>query len=83
MSIKNAWDKNQKSIQEEGSQHPNVIRSISTLSTGDKVLHTIFGKGIVVETESYLNDTRVTVAFSDGNGIKNLLLSVAPLKKVQ
>lgn len=83
MSIKNAWDKNQKSIQEEGSQHPNVIGSISTLSTGDKVLHTIFGKGIVVETESYLDDTRVTVAFSDGNGIKNLLLSVAPLKKVQ
>ncbi len=49
------------------------------LGVGDKVSHTFFGNGIVVDVKGGV----VTVAFEDpGVGVKKLALSVAPLKKL-
>lgn len=50
------------------------------ISKGDRVSHTIFGNGIVVD----LTGGVITVAFEDPKiGVKKLALSVAPLKKVE
>jgi DNA helicase-2/ATP-dependent DNA helicase PcrA len=73
-----------------GNRRPAVQPAASTppaprldLSTGDKVRHAKFGEGIVTGSKVTGSDVEVTVAFTDGNGIKRLLLSLAPLEKVQ
>ena len=43
------------------------------LATGDKVMHKVFGEGIVTESKPTGNDFEVTVAFKDGAGVKRLL----------
>jgi len=49
------------------------------LGVGDKVSHTTFGNGIVIDVQGGV----VSVAFEDSMvGVKKLALSVAPLKKV-
>jgi DNA helicase-2/ATP-dependent DNA helicase PcrA len=49
------------------------------LGVGDKVSHTTFGNGIVVNVTGGV----VTVAFQDSAvGVKKLALSIAPLKKI-
>ena len=53
------------------------------LSTGDRVRHKTFGEGIVTEAKQSGGDTEVTVAFKGGQGVKRLLLSFAPLEKVE
>ena len=53
------------------------------LATGDKVMHKVFGEGIVTECKPSGNDFEVTVAFRDGAGVKRLLLGLAPLEKVE
>ena len=53
------------------------------LKTGDRVRHKTFGEGIVTEAKPARGDTEVTVAFKDGHGVKRLLLSFAPLEKVE
>ena len=54
------------------------------VSTGDKVRHAMFGEGMVVSSRpSGSDDTEVTVAFTEDQGIKRLLLSLAPLEKVE
>jgi DNA helicase-2/ATP-dependent DNA helicase PcrA len=46
---------------------------------GDKVSHTVFGKGIVIDVKGGV----ITVAFSDIKaGVKKLAISIAPLKKI-
>jgi DNA helicase II / ATP-dependent DNA helicase PcrA len=52
------------------------------LKTGDKIRHPKFGEGMVMGTKLSGTDTEVTVAFSGGQGVKRLLLSFAPLEKV-
>ncbi len=52
------------------------------LTTGDKVRHSIFGEGMVISCKPAHGDVEVTVAFDDGQGIKRLLLSLAPLEKL-
>jgi DNA helicase-2/ATP-dependent DNA helicase PcrA len=52
------------------------------LRTGDKVKHVKFGEGVVVSVKATPSDMEVTVAFKDGHGIKRLLMSFAPLEKV-
>ncbi|MEK7126972.1 MAG: UvrD-helicase domain-containing protein [Patescibacteria group bacterium] len=48
--------------------------------SGDKVVHNIFGKGIVVDVKGGV----ITVAFEDSKvGIKKLALSIAPLKRIK
>jgi DNA helicase-2/ATP-dependent DNA helicase PcrA len=50
---------------------------------GDRVRHARFGDGIVVSCELYGADQKVTVAFKGEAGIKKLLLSYAPLERVE
>ena len=54
-----------------------------TLATGDKVRHATFGEGVVTATKPSKGDVEVTVAFTDGQGVRRLLLSVAPLEKTE
>ena len=53
------------------------------LATGDKVMHKVFGEGIVTECKPSRGDFEVTVAFKDGAGVKRLLLGMAPIEKVE
>ncbi len=48
---------------------------------GDRVSHKTFGEGTVVSIKMQDNDEEVTVAFPE-KGIKRLLVSLAPLKKL-
>ncbi len=52
------------------------------LATGDKVRHAKFGDGIVVTCTPSGGDFEVTVAFTEGQGVKRLLLGFANLEKV-
>ena len=52
-------------------------------ATGDKVRHATFGEGIVTGTKPSGADVEVTVAFAEGQGVKRLLLSFAPLEKAE
>jgi DNA helicase-2/ATP-dependent DNA helicase PcrA len=49
---------------------------------GDHVKHERFGEGVVVSCEPSGGDYQVIVAFQGEAGIKKLLLSFAPLEKV-
>ena len=57
--------------------------AVATVKAGDKVRHTAFGDGIVVSCAPSGGDFEVTVAFKEGKGVKRLLLSFAPLEKVE
>ena len=52
------------------------------LKAGDKVNHAIFGEGIVVTCSPSGDDFEVTVAFTEGQGVKRLLHSFAPLERL-
>ena len=54
-----------------------------TLQVGDLVRHTSFGEGVVQGYEPDGGDIQVTVEFRDGIGQKRLLLSFAPLEKIE
>ena len=54
-----------------------------TLQVGDLVRHTSFGEGVVMGCEPDAGDIQVTVQFRDGVGLKRLLLSFAPLEKIE
>ena len=54
-----------------------------TLNVGDLVRHTSFGEGVVTGWEPDASDVQVTVEFRDGVGVKRLLLSFAPLEKIE
>jgi len=49
---------------------------------GDRVHHARLGDGIVVTSKLTRNDEEVTVAFSNGGGVKTLLASIANLELV-
>jgi hypothetical protein len=49
---------------------------------GDRVRHARLGDGIVVTSKLTRNDEEVTVAFSNGGGVKTLLASIANLELV-
>ncbi len=51
-------------------------------SAGDRVKHGAFGEGIVVSCGESGDEQVVTVAFKGAHGIKKLLLSYAPLEKL-
>ena len=52
------------------------------LRVGDLVRHRAFGEGIVTACDTTAADVEVTVEFAGGVGIKRLLLSFAPLEKL-
>ena len=51
-------------------------------TAGDKVQHDHFGDGVVISTLPRGKDIEIMIAFGDGNGIRRLLASLAPLKKI-
>jgi len=63
----------------EPSTRPSVI---PVLRVGDHVRHTKFGAGIVMNSIPTKDDQEVTVAF-EGAGVKKLLVSLAPLEKIE
>ena len=65
---------------------PAVVEEVApalSLRTGDRVSHGVFGEGVVVNSSGKGSDQEVTVAFAGGAGVKRLLLSYAPLEKVE
>ena len=67
-----------------GAQAENGGKATSEpLKAGEKVRHSKFGEGIVVTCVPSGQDHEVTVAFKGESGIKKLLLSFAPLEKVE
>ncbi len=54
-----------------------------SLRIGDSVRHRVFGEGIVMATDVTTSDVEVTVEFAGGAGVKRLLLSFAPLEKLE
>ncbi|MCH7616755.1 MAG: UvrD-helicase domain-containing protein [Chloroflexi bacterium] len=54
-----------------------------SLAAGDRVRHPKFGEGIVVSSEPSGADYQVVIAFQGEAGIKKLLLSFAPLEKIE
>ena len=57
--------------------------AVASVATGDKVRHSAFGEGIVMSCEPSGADFEVTVAFTEGGGVKRLLLSMARLEKIE
>ena len=53
-----------------------------SLRVGDLVRHRAFGEGIVTVYNPSASDDEVTVEFAGGVGVKRLLLSFAPLEKL-
>ncbi len=53
------------------------------LEVGDLVRHTAFGEGVVMGCDLVAGDYEITVEFRDGVGVKRLLLSFAPLEKIE
>ncbi len=78
VTIKNLW--------EEETFTPIAIPSrpspILNLKKGDWVYHKMFGEGEVIDSSRLGDDQVVTVAFPE-KGIKKLLLSLAPLEKIE
>jgi len=58
-------------------------KTVPVFKTGDKVSHATFGEGLVVSYVGRGQDSEVTVAFSGGAGVKRLMVSYAPLEKVE
>ena len=57
-------------------------RSTLDLNAGDRVNQKMFGEGVVVSCSPNNDDQIVTVAFTEA-GVKRLLLSFAPLEKIE
>jgi DNA helicase-2/ATP-dependent DNA helicase PcrA len=58
------------------------IKVLPNLNVGDHVHHAVFGDGVVVNCSPRKDDQEITVSFTDV-GTKRLLLSLAPLEKVE
>jgi DNA helicase-2/ATP-dependent DNA helicase PcrA len=66
-----------------GAEEPQP-RALASFAAGDHVRHARFGEGIVINAAMTSNgaDQEVTVAFKGESGVKKLLLSFAPLEKL-
>jgi hypothetical protein len=66
-----------------GGEEPQP-RALASFAAGDHVRHARFGEGIVINAAmtSSGSDQEVTVAFKGESGVKKLLLSFAPLEKL-
>jgi DNA helicase-2/ATP-dependent DNA helicase PcrA len=67
-----------------GESEPPLRAQVASFNAGDHVRHARFGEGIVINAAMTSNgaDQEVTVAFKGETGIKKLLLSFAPLEKL-
>lgn len=57
--------------------------TVLDLKSGDKVTHAIFGEGVVISSAGEGPNREATVGFKGDTGVKRLLLSYAPLEKVE
>jgi len=62
---------------------PAPISARPSLQPGNLVRHAAFGEGVVLSCIPSGGDHEVTVQFREGAGIKRLLLSYAPLEKLE
>ena len=62
---------------------PSAAKPAQPFAPGDKVRHAAFGEGVVVSVKQARGDTEVTVAFGAGQGVKRLMLSFAPMEKIE
>ena len=76
---KTSWDSWESTPPTQSTESP--VRP--TLRVGDSVHHASFGEGVVMGCEPDAGDIQVTVQFRDGVGLKRLLLSFAPLEKIE
>ena len=58
-----------------------AVKSGTTYSVGDTVLHKIFGKGMIVSAEKMGNDTLLEIAF-DKAGTKKLMANFCKMEKI-
>jgi DNA helicase-2/ATP-dependent DNA helicase PcrA len=61
---------------------PRPQANAQQFQTGDTVQHTIFGRGVVIDSKLVGGDEQVTVAFA-GVGLMRLMASLAPMEKVE
>ena len=66
----------------EGTSAPTAPAPLN-VQAGDLVRHLTFGEGVVVSCVGTRDDHEVTVQFKGGVGAKRLLLSYAPLQKIE
>jgi DNA helicase-2/ATP-dependent DNA helicase PcrA len=62
----------------------SAVKPLSSLKLeiGDRVQHKMFGQGVVINLSTNKDDQEITVAF-DSAGVRHLLLSLAPLEKIE
>ncbi len=61
----------------------SAVKPLSSLKLeiGDRVQHSMFGQGVVINLSSNRDDQEITVAFDEA-GVRHLLASLAPLEKI-
>ncbi len=71
-------------VDRNGGATAAPARALASYKAGDHVRHGKFGEGIVVSANLTANggDQEVTIAFKGGFGVKKLLLSFAPIEKL-
>jgi DNA helicase-2/ATP-dependent DNA helicase PcrA len=57
------------------------IKSPSNYPTGSKLLHALYGEGMVLDSEGVGSDEKVTILFADGIK-KKFMVKFAPLQKL-
>ena len=62
---------------------PAAMPARPTLEIGDSVRHSTFGEGVVTDFVASAGDHEVTIQFRGDVGVKRLLLSFAPLEKIE
>ena len=79
-----AWSENFRNGTSNAGAATAPARAAAVYKAGEHVRHAKFGEGIVVMAAQTANgaDQEVTVAFKGEFGVKKLLLSFAPLEKL-
>jgi DNA helicase-2/ATP-dependent DNA helicase PcrA len=76
------WEESSNHVAHAYSQPSSGSSGTLTLKVGDHVHHSKFGRGIVMNSLPSRDDQEVTVVFEEA-GVKKLLASLAPLKKIE
>jgi DNA helicase-2/ATP-dependent DNA helicase PcrA len=62
---------------------PREVPEDPAFAKGDQVRHATFGDGIVIDCRPSGGDQEVTVSFKGQHGMKKLLLSYAPMERIE
>ena len=73
-----------KDIDEKTQSTPTEPQNdqASNYEVGDKIVHSVYGEGLVVKQKILKDDIQITVIFKKTSGMKDLLVSLAPLNKI-